>query len=319
MEENRFNLVELIKIWLRWKKHIFAICTVAVIGSSVISLIMPEYYKSTAIFYPYNPKMSDPRTLYVKDINYNIFGKSEDIDRIISVANSSLIHRDMIKEFNLVKHYKLESDNPGDSNLVIAFALEEFRGNFDFIKNNEGALEITIYDTDENLAAEMVKIMTGKINYINIETIKKNNEKLLGVYKQHAESKLKEITILSDSLTNLRNKYQLFVPLSKITLSSINTISQTKGVDKIISLEKQLEYLNQEYLSTKESYTQVNSVLANFDQSLFIVEEAVPAEKKSKPVRWLIVVSSLLIAFFLSSLYAVIIDFYRKDIKSILN
>ena len=105
--------------------------------------------------------MSDPRTLYNKDINYKIFGSAEDIDRIISIANSSLIHRDMIKEFDLINHYELDSDNPADSNIVMEFTLEEFRSNFDFIKNDEGALEITIHDTDKELAAEMVKIMTG--------------------------------------------------------------------------------------------------------------------------------------------------------------
>ena len=319
MEENNFNLVELIKIWLRWWKHIMFICILAAVGSAITALMMPEYFKSTAVFYPYNPKLSDPRTLYVKDINYNIFGKSDDIDRLISIANSSLIHRDMIKEFNLVEHYEMESDDPADSNLVLEYTLEEFRSNFDFIKNDEGALEITIYDTDKALAAEMVKIMTGKINYINIETIKKNNEKLLGVYQQHADSKLKEISQIADSLNNAREKYNLFVPINKVNLNDLNNIKSNKGVDIISSLETQLEFLNNEYLSAKESLTQVKSTLANFDQSLYIVEEAIPAEKKSKPVRWLIVVSSVLIAFFLSSLFAVIIDFYRRDIKNLLD
>ena len=314
MEENRFNLVELVKIWLRWKIHIFIICAIAVLGSAVVSLTMPEYFKSTSVFYPYNPKLSDPRTLYVKDLNYNIFGRSEDIDRIISIANSSVIHRDMIKEFDLIEHYDIDTGK-----LALTYALEEFRGNFDFIKNDEGALEITIYDTDEELAAEMVKIMTGKINYINIETIKKNNLKLLGVYEQHTKAKESEMKLLSDSLLSVREKYQLFVPLSKISLNSLNAIKTNRGVDKIASLETQLEYLNNEYLAAKESYTQVKSTLDNFSQSLFIVEEAVTAEKKSKPVRWLIVVSSLLIAFFLSTLFAVIIDFYRSDIKNILD
>ena len=313
MEDNRFNLIELVKIWLRWKKHIFIVCSIAVIGSAIVSLIMPEYFKSTAIFYPYNPKLSDPRTLYVKDINYNIFGKSDDIDRIISIANSSLIHRDMIKEFDLINHYKIDTGK-----LAMTYALEEFRGNFDFVKNDEGALEITIYDIDQDLAAEMVKIMTGKINYINIETIKKNNEKLLGVYSQHTQSKLNEIKMLNDSLSYLRDKYKLYVPLSKVNLNSLNATT-SKGVDEISTLEAQLTYLNEEYLAAKESYTQTKSTLENFKQSLFIVEEAVPAQKKSKPVRWLIVVSTLLIAFFLSSLYAVIIDFYRKDIEKLLH
>lgn len=313
MEDNRFNLIELVKIWLRWKKHILTICIITVIGSATVSLMMPEYFKSTSIFYPYNPKLSDPRTLYVKDINYNIFGKSDDIDRIISIANSSLIHRDMIKEFNLLEHYKIDTGA-----LAMTFALEEFRGNFDFIKNNEGALEITIYDIDQDLAAEMVKIMTGKINFINIETIKKNNEKLLKVYGQHSAKKLSEIDILSDSLAGLREKYQLFVPLSKVNIGSLTSITKSKGVDEIGTLETQLDYLNLEYLSAKESHTQVKSTLDNFEQSLFIVEEAIPAQKKSKPVRWLIVASSLLIAFFLSTLFAVIIDFYRTDIKNLL-
>lgn len=314
MEDNRFNLIAIIKIWLRWWRHIFIVCAIAGVGSAIVAIIMPSYYKSTSIFYPYNPKLSDPRTLYVKDVNYNIFGKGDDLDRIISIANSSEIHRDMINEFDLFEHYNIDTGAT-----AMTLALEEFEGNFSIIRNDQGALEVSIYDQDEKLASDMVKIIVGKINYINIETIRKNNQKLLGVYENHMKERQREVKNLQDSLMVLREKYQLFVPLSKLSLSDMKSFSTNRGVDEISSMEVQLEHVNIEYVTVKESYTQTKSTLDNFVQSLFIVEEAIPAEKKSKPVRWLIVLSALIIAFFLSTLYAVVIDFYRTDVKHLLS
>ncbi len=52
--------------------------------------------------------------------------------------------------------------------------------------------------------------------------------------------------------------------------------------------------------------------------SIFILEKGFPAEKKSKPVRWLVVFSCVFIAFVVMVLTALVSDYY-KNIKGELN
>jgi uncharacterized protein involved in exopolysaccharide biosynthesis len=44
-----------------------------------------------------------------------------------------------------------------------------------------------------------------------------------------------------------------------------------------------------------------------------MVENPSPADKKSKPVRWLILAATAIISFILMSVLAILIDFFKKE------
>jgi uncharacterized protein involved in exopolysaccharide biosynthesis len=46
--------------------------------------------------------------------------------------------------------------------------------------------------------------------------------------------------------------------------------------------------------------------------TLYIVEDATPAEKKSKPVRWMIVLGTALASFFAATLFAVVLELLQR-------
>lgn len=345
MEENKNNLVEVIRVLYKWRKHIFIICGVAFLGSAIISLLLPNYYKSTTIFYPYSPKLADSRTLYTKDANYDIFGRSADIDRLISISNSSLIVKDMIKEFDLIQHYNIDTSTTH----VMYDAMKEFRENLEVIKNDEGAIELSILDQNDSMAVEMVKIMVGKINYINLKTTLQNNEKTLSVYQEHLKNKTAQLNSITDSLKKLKNEFNILNPetesrllAEKISELKIKTAEAkaknntslaeqyqkymqalelekfNEAADIVRNLDQQLLQVTTEFNEISESYLQTQSAINNQLQTLFIVEDAIKAEKKHKPVRWVIVVSTTIIALLLSSLMVVILDFYQKEVKHLL-
>lgn len=85
-----------------------------------------------------------------------------------------------------------------------------------------------------------------------------------------------------------------------------------KGTQTLL-LENQFKYL----VSSIDSITRLREVhLSEFEKNItyaHIVEYPVPADKKSYPVRWLIVAFSTLAAVFLAMLVFLILDYRKND------
>src|SRR4029077_5737603 len=72
----------------------------------------------------------------------------------------------------------------------------------------------------------------------------------------------------------------------------------------------------------KGAIRELNNSIVQFEQykasistdvpTLFVLEKAFPAEKKSKPVRWLIVVGTTIVCFVLASLAVLLIERFRN-------
>ena len=73
------------------------------------------------------------------------------------------------------------------------------------------------------------------------------------------------------------------------------------------------EFLSERIATLKSSYEQAETDANSFPSHKFTVEEASPAEKKSYPVRWLIVVISSLS----SVLFTCIILLFNEKIKEL--
>ena len=59
MNNQNLNLFDVFKVLWKWRKTVSIIMIVALVASIIVSLLMPNYYKSTAIFYAANPAMND--------------------------------------------------------------------------------------------------------------------------------------------------------------------------------------------------------------------------------------------------------------------
>ncbi len=67
-----------------------------------------------------------------------------------------------------------------------------------------------------------------------------------------------------------------------------------------------------ESVQIEAQYKQKKSDYENFLTNKFTVEHAVPADKKSYPVRWLIVVMSTMSAFFFSIVLLIAMDKFKE-------
>ncbi len=63
MEQNS-GLLYLIKLIIQKKKQFITITILAAIAGIALAFLLPVYYKSTCIFYPFSPKAYDPRYMF---------------------------------------------------------------------------------------------------------------------------------------------------------------------------------------------------------------------------------------------------------------
>ncbi|MDX5347598.1 MAG: hypothetical protein LPK19_10170, partial [Hymenobacteraceae bacterium] len=107
-------------------------------------------------------------------------------------------------------------------------------------------------------------------------------------------------------VTGLEKAYNSLTGATKGNLITYD--SYVNGADVIDNLVYQLHEMNGPYVKAKMNYDNAKLALSQKMSTLYIVQKAMPATKKSKPVRWLIVVASTFMTFFLS---VVLISFYE--------
>lgn len=288
MKSNK-NLIYVLRILLRWWKLIIAVTLIAAAGSIAISLLLPNYYKSTAVFYPKNLNIFDSNYLFGEGGNdkiQSIFGDNQDVNRILSIGKSSALKNGIINDFQLWNHYDIDS-----SRSQWRYKLtQKFESNFKLLKTQYDNVELSVWDKDPKLASEIANSYVRKIGAEYAQVVKERNANNLNSVQDRVDELQAEINQVTDSLESFRDTAHIqFKTLQRLQTNLI------------------------------EDYNKWNSLLMQYKagsdydfDGLYMVEKAYPAERKDKPVRWLIVVSSTLAAFILSILAVLLIEQYRS-------
>lgn len=292
MPEQRNDLIALVRIALKWKRPILITTIIAAIGSAAISwFFLPDYFKSSVNFYPANPVMTDRQVLYsnsLGEIEIDYFGGSSDVDRILTLANSTPTVDYIINRYHLMEHYGYDSTKT----MARYKTKKKFLKNYKAVETEFGAIEISVWDKDKNLAAEMA-------NHIAL-TIDNHNREML-----------------------LRDKYiiiETFDEIIKGMQSSLDTL--TDSLDLMLSTNANPEKINQMKFSIDATMKNIAENKKLMDQyvtststkfsTIHITEEAYPAIRKDRPIRSLIVIASTAGAFLFMLILAVISENYKK-------
>jgi hypothetical protein len=264
-----YLLVDLIKVFILFKKQILSITLLALISSIIISMILPVYYESKTIIYPNNLTLADKNSIFGQQqtqSEFSYYGNKYDANRILSFANSSTVIDYIINKYQLVSHYGYSKNEA----FIYTKTKEDFLKNYVAFKNDRDAIEIILLDTDKNLCAKMVNDIADKINQLSIEPIKENRLKIV---------KMLEKEIAEKSASQLKSS----------------------------ELAEELKSLNK---SLTEYQVSTNDNIA----AITVLEKAFPAEKKSKPIRWMIVLFSTL-GTFIAALLVAILSLQYKFLK----
>lgn len=292
MAEQRNDLIELIRIALKWKKTIIITTCIAAIGSATFSwFFMPNYYKSSVNFYPANPVMTDRQVLYsnsLGEIEIDYFGSSSDVDRILTLANATPTIDYIINKYHLMEHYGYDSTK----SMARYKTKKKFIKNYKAVETEFGAIEVTIWDTDKDLAADMANHIALTIDNHNRDMLLRDKYIVIETFEDIINRKQAELNVLTDSLD--------YLMAIKANPEKINQMDF--NVDAAMANLAENRKLQEQYVtSTSDKFSTIH-----------ITEEAYPAIRKDKPVRSLIVIASTLGTFIFMLLLAVVTENYRR-------
>ena len=204
---NRDNLLGVLGTIYRWRKALRNACLIALLGSIGIALWMDTYYKATTIFYPSNQDLSKPELIFggmSKVTEY--FGGDKDVDRILEIASSNELVDYMINRFGLFKHYDIDSA----SHEGRYWARLKFRDLYVVQKNRNDAIELTIEDTDPQMASDMANAAREKIDELAQQLTKDSQAKLIAAFDANIKRKTAELIRLGDSVRVVQSRYKIY-------------------------------------------------------------------------------------------------------------
>ncbi|NRB63433.1 MAG: hypothetical protein HRU40_10505 [Saprospiraceae bacterium] len=191
-----------------FRKYIIIICGIAGIGTAVISLVLPDYYRSTTLFYAASLDLVKPEILYGKgnQIRSFFYGGESDIDRLITIGESSELLDYLVDSFDLYEVYEINPSHPKAPIRV----RKELLSLYSLQKDKRDAIILSIEDKDPIRAAQMTNAAREKVNTLARNLIQSNQSRTLSAYRENIIRKEENLKRLGDSLATLREKFDIY-------------------------------------------------------------------------------------------------------------
>ncbi len=328
-----FESLDLIRFMFKHKWEIIIITSIAIIISIIVSLNITPKFKSSVILFPKTQvSVSNALTnseLINTDNHIMNFGDEEATEQLLQTLYSEDIRFKIIDKFDLLNHYNIDTKG----SYPMTKLHQEYNNNIKYKRTQYMAIEIEVMDTDPKIAAdianEIATLLDSTLNKMQNDVAKK----ILIVVKKEYNNLNTEISGLKDSLRTIQS-YGItnYTSQSKALNNAYINALKNGNSTQIQTIKKQLNILEKygaDYLTITEllkneteRLSLLNGKLAeaevNANQKLphkFLVKKAYAAEKKSYPVRWLIVAISTIVTFVFSILLLLFIDRYRDLLK----
>lgn len=301
--ESNFNNLNIINTLLRWRVHLVVVLLIAMVGGVIFSsswVITPKF-KSWAVVYP---------------ANISPYSEESETEQMFQILQASYVRDKVIEQFKLDEHYKISRNYEYYTTAL----LNEYRENVKISKTPGEAIRIEVFDKDPKIAKEMADAILEAYN----EKIKLLHEQKFGevvaLWKRAIKRKQIVIDSLEKNLHNLATEHGLIDYQSQSTEVVKGLLGTVEGgstrvnkgeVDKLKqkieekggALLLTLENLEQEAINLREITKEYDIAYSNYDRQFTytnVIESPFQADKKSSPVRWLIVAltmfTSLLVA-----------------------
>ena len=338
-QHNNYSSKYLCKLLVEYRKPILIILAVAALCAVIFSapFFITPLYKSTTIIYPTSSNSISKvliSTTYQSEKDIMNIGEDEQTEQMLQVLNSNRVRDKVISRFNLMEHYNIKPD----SKYPFTKLNKLYDSRIKFRRTEYNAVKITVLDSDAALSArianEIAEIFDSTMNQMQKEVA----IEAFRIVEQEYNWLVAEMNMLEDSLNTLR-KLGVFDYESQVEmLSRQMAVELGKGNTQGVSnIQKQLDVLadyggasyaiNQrldndrlQLSLVKSKYEEAKVDATEFIPHKFVVTSAFQAERKSYPVRWLIVVITVLSTFLLLIFCIVFYDrskgFFRREAEA---
>lgn len=212
---------------LKWRKPLIIVGLITAVASVIVSLALPNYYRATTTFLAVSPDQAMPDLVFSSTpMRTQYYGNENDIDRLLTIAESNDLIDFLVDTFQLFEHYDIKPEHP-KARYQVRLA---FRDLYEVKKTRRDAIELSVEDKDSEMAMHIANTAREKIDLFARELIKSNLKKTIATYEESINTQQKQLDFLSDTLMNLRRKYGIF-----------NTATQTESLtNQLLEAESKL-------------------------------------------------------------------------------
>jgi uncharacterized protein involved in exopolysaccharide biosynthesis len=327
-----FDSSNLVIFLFKWRKPLFIVMIAALAGSWFFSLpwfITPKY-KSTVILFPAGTNSVSKALLsdqQAKGQDLMAFGEDEQAEQLMQILNSNKIRDKIIKRYNLMEHYGIDSNSRYKFSRLFA----EYEKNITFRRTQYMAVQITVLDSDPQLAANIANTIAELLDSTKNDMQRQRSVQGLKIVEAEYTALQKEMQGIIDSLISLGALGVNDVEYQSQVLNQQFAIALMNGNTRAVAaLQKKLDVLGKYggiYMSLKNALefkteqltllqTKLKEAKVDAQEDLpqkFIVSDAYKAEKKSYPIRWLVMLVSTLSALFLTIIVIMVIEKIADD------
>jgi len=315
--ENYFKSANLIDVLNKWKTHLLIIVVIAALLAAIFSgpAFITPLYKSYAVAYP---------------ANVEPYSEESETEQMLQILNAQDIKDSIIKKFDLARHYEIDSNYKYYKTAL----MYEYKEKVSISKTPYESVQIEVLDKDPDTAMLMVSSI---LDFYNKKVRKMHVSKyaeVIDMYENQLQRKRNTLDSLKTLMIELGTEHGLIQYESESQeimrgyLKTVygNNASQinTKEVERLfvnmqnyggqlVEVVKMIENEATSYVNVKIDY---EMALRFYNSDLTysnIVTHPFPADKKSYPIRWLVVVVVALAAFVLATLAVFILESRKKS------
>lgn len=321
-DNSTFNMSStgIIVFLYNYRKLLIGVSIAAAIASSIVSLLLVEKFKSSVILFPTTTN-SIAKALIAdkfggKDDVLEL-GEEEEAEQMLQILKSDEIRNRIVQKYNLMKHYDInENDKYKYTRLF-----KEYESNISFRRTEFMSVEIEVLDRNPDTAASIANDIANLMDTVKNRMQKEIARQALSIVEDEYNFMLAYMKEMEDSLNTIRamgihdpeSQAEVLTQELAIANRENNQKAENKIQEKLdllarysgiyVSIRDNFEWDRKQLGFIKSKYAEAKIDAERSLEHKFVVNWAQPAEKKSYPIRWLIVVTStfgsLLLSIFL--------------------
>ena len=237
MGKDFLTVIDYVSIIRKNLKKLFIIVFITGIVSVGVSLLLPKYYKSTAvILVPQSGQVSIANLGMLSNLGLGSFGGMQgDISRIVAILKSRSVLESVASKFKLQKKYGTKTWEA---------TLKKLRKNIEITIGEEFQIYISVFDKDRFLVDDMTNYVVYCLDSINISLTSKSAHDNRIFIESRLDEVLDSMEVYEKRMSNFMRKHGILSLPDQIRV----------GVEKAADLKAQLTMLEIEIEVAKNKY-----------------------------------------------------------------
>lgn len=316
-EDRNFNSFSLVRFVWKWRKTLLIICLAAGVLSLGVSFLIKPKFKSTAIVYA--PRTNSVAKILLNEENYNerldvkAYAVEEETEQMMQILNSREIKDALIRKFNLTVHYDIDTNSAHWKTRLY----KRLTGEMTIKRTQYGAIEVSVMDEDPQFASDMANEITNQLDTVKNRVEYERAAAAYKILQEQMDVMNAEVERIDDSIKMIAEHgvYEYESQSERVMQQYAIAVAQgnTAGMNRLqAELEKlsvwgprsaalrEVQFKFREYQALcKAKMMNARVDMCNEMPVKFVVEKAIPADKKAYPKKSLIVILSTIGAFVL--------------------